>query len=178
MSLKPWKVLESRYLRKNVRLDKCEIPNGMILEPLVLEYGDWVTVLALTEDGQVPLVRQYRHGVQSVIWELPGGMMDAGETPLVSARRELLEETGYTGDQFIQVGQAYPNPGNHNNTNFSVLALDVKKVSEQDLDDTEDIEISLIPLDEVIEMGKRGELAQALHIATLFYALAHLKRIR
>src|SRR5574338_1286875 len=154
MTLKPWKVLESSYLRKNVRVDKCEIANGMILEPLVLEYGDWVTVLALTQDGQVPLVRQYRHGVQSVIWELPGGMLEPGETPIEGGLRELLEETGFTGERGLQVGQAFPNPGNHNNTNYSVLALDVQKVSEQHLDATEDIEVALIPIDEVIEMAR------------------------
>jgi 8-oxo-dGTP pyrophosphatase MutT (NUDIX family) len=177
MPLKPWKVLASNYARAHVRIDKCETSNGLVVEPLILEYGTWVNVLALTEEEQVLLIQQYRHGIQDVIWELPGGMAEDGETALEAARRELLEETGFTGCEFIQTGRAYPNPASHTNTHYSVLALNVKKVSIQDLDDTEDIDVSLLPLDRVVEMAKRGELPQSLHLTTLFFALAHLHRI-
>ena len=76
MTIKPWKILESKYLRKEIRLDKCELPNGKIIEGVVLEYGDWATIVALTKKQEVVMVRQYRHGAQRVILELPGGAME------------------------------------------------------------------------------------------------------
>jgi 8-oxo-dGTP pyrophosphatase MutT (NUDIX family) len=177
MSLKPWKVLESRRLHKHVRLDTCETQRGVVLDAVIMEYGHWVNLLALTEDQQVVLVRQYRHGIRECIWELPGGMLEEGETPLEGGKRELLEETGYTGGRFIEVGKSFPNAASHTNSHYSVLALDVKKVSGQALDDTEDIEVALFPLEEVIAMARRGELPNPMQITALFYALAHMQRI-
>jgi 8-oxo-dGTP pyrophosphatase MutT (NUDIX family) len=179
MTIKPWKILESHYIHKIVRIDKCELPNGMTLDGFVLEYGDWATILAVTKQQQVVLVRQYRHGAQKVMLELPGGAMDArDESPLQAARRELLEETGYDSEHFIQIGCVSPNPANQTNLIYSFLALDVEKVSGQNLDDTEDIEVELTPLDEVIRMAKGGELFQSMQVSTVFFALAYWDRIK
>jgi 8-oxo-dGTP pyrophosphatase MutT (NUDIX family) len=178
MTIKPWKILESHQIHKNVRIDKCELPNGMVIDGFVLEYRDWVTVIALTKQQEMVLVRQYRHGAQKVILELPGGAMDAeDQSPMQAARRELLEETGYASDTFIQIGCVSPNPANQTNLIYSFLALDAEKVGGQHLDSTEDIEVVLKPLDEVIRMAKKGELLQSMQVSAVFFALAYWDRI-
>ena len=178
MTIIPWKILESHHIHKNVRIDKCELPNGMVIDGFVLEYRDWVTVIALTKQQEMVLVRQYRHGAQKVILELPGGAMDAeDQSPMQAARRELLEETGFASDTFIQIGCVSPNPANQTNLIYSFLALDAEKVGGQHLDSTEDIEVVLKPLDEVIRMAKKGELLQSMQVSAVFFALAYWDRI-
>ena len=181
MSLKPWKILGTHYLYKRnglaMRLDQCETTNGNVFEPYIIECGDWVNVLALTKNQEVVLVKQYRHGVKQVLLEIPAGVMDENDkSPLQTAKRELLEETGYTSEGFIEVGKVYPNPATHTNITYSFLALDVEKVGQQDLDETEEIEVSLMPFDEFIALAKAGDLPQALHISALFFALAYMER--
>ena len=178
MTIKPWKILESHHLHKYVRIDKCELPNGMVIDGFVLEYADWATILALTKQQEVVLARQYRHGAQKVILELPGGAMEAeDESPMQAARRELLEETGYASDNFIQIGCVSPNPANQTNLIYSFLALDAEKVDIQHLDGTEEIEVVLKPLEEVIAMAKSGALIQAMQVSAIFFALAYWNRI-
>jgi 8-oxo-dGTP pyrophosphatase MutT (NUDIX family) len=177
MSIKPWKVLESSYFRPRFRIDKCELPNGNRLDAMIFELGPWANVLALTKAGEAVLVRQYRHGVCDVLWEFPGGVVEEGEEPVEGARRELLEETGYRAAKLILVGRLYPNPAIQTNTLYCFLALDAEKVGEQHLDAGEDIEVQLVPLDELVEMAKRGDLPHAMQTAMLFQALAYLNRI-
>jgi ADP-ribose pyrophosphatase len=177
MPIKPWKILESSYLRPRFRLDTCELPSGKLLEATVLEFRSWANILAVTNDCQAILIRQYRHGVQDVLWEIPGGVVEDGEDPAEGVRRELLEETGYAASNLIQVGKFYPNPALQSNTMYGFLALDAQLTGEQHLDDGEQIEVHLVPLEEVLGMMKRGEFAHALQVAVLFHALAHLKRI-
>ncbi len=177
MTIKPWKVTSSHYLHPNVRIDRCELPNGHSLDALMLEYGIWVAVLALTAQGEAILIRQYRHGPRQVIWEIPGGAAEENESPLEAARRELLEETGYTGTAFIETGKISPNSATHTNSMHCFLVLDAEKVAGQELDPGEDIEVFQVPLDKLIDMAKSGEIPQALQIATLFFALTYLKRI-
>ena len=105
MPIKPWKVLESTYFRPRFRLDKCELPNGKFLDATILEFSAWANILAITKRQEVVLINQYRHGVQEVLWEIPGGVVEDSEDPLEGVKRELLEETGYTSSEFIQVGR-------------------------------------------------------------------------
>ncbi len=177
MTITPWKILESNYLRNNVRIDKCETSNGKIIEPLILEYGTWVTIVALTKRQEVLLIKQYRHGAQKIIWELPGGAVDEDEEPITAAKRELLEETGYSSDNIIEIGRVSPNPASHTNLMYAYVALDAKRVGSQALDEIEEIEVYPIPLDEAILMVRNGELLQSLHVSSLFFALVHLNRI-
>ena len=182
MSIKPWKVLGSKYLYRSngiaLRIDQCQIPNGNVFEPYVIETGTWVNIIALTKNREVVLVKQYRHGVQQVLLEIPAGVMDAeDESPLQTAKRELLEETGYASKKFFEVGKAFPNPATHTNMTYSFLALDVELVDQQNLDETEEIEVSLIPFNEFIALAKSGELPQALHISALFFVMAFMEQI-
>jgi len=177
MPIKPWKVLETSYFRPRFRIDKCELGNGNLLDATIFEFRSWANIVALTKNNEVVLVSQYRHGVCDVLLEFPGGVVEDGEDPLEGAKRELLEETGYTSSELIQVGQIFPNPALQTNTLYCYLALDAEKVSEQSLDAGEDIEVRLMPLDELIGVAKRGEFPHALMTAVLFSTLAYMDKI-
>jgi 8-oxo-dGTP pyrophosphatase MutT (NUDIX family) len=183
MSLKPWKILETNYLLKQngvaVRVDQCEVKDGIVFSPYVIECGTWVNVIPITKNKEVVLVKQYRHGIGQVLLEIPAGVMDAeDESPLQTAQRELLEETGYASQQFVEIGKVFPNPATHTNLTYSYLALDVEKISQQDLDETEDIEVTLIPWDQFVSLAKNGGLPQALHVSAVFFALAYWEQNR
>ena len=177
MTIKPWKVFETSYFRPRFRIDKCELANGNQLDATILELSAWANVVALTRDGDVVLVRQYRHGVCDVLLEFPGGGVEDGEDPAEGVRRELLEETGFAVSNVVEVGRIYPNPAFQTNTLHCFLALDAEKVSGQKLDAGEDIEVQLMPLEELIGMAKRGEFQHALMTAVLFTVLSYMDRI-
>ncbi len=171
------KALTSRRLHPKVRLDTCQLPDGRIFEPVILEFSDWACVFALTRQQEVLLIRLYRHGVGQVIWEIPGGMIDPGESPLQAARRELLEETGYSGGRWQEMPAVSPNPDNHTNRMHIFLAQDVEKTGAQSAEDLERIEIHPTPLAAVIQMAQNGNLLQAMHLSALFFALSELGHI-
>lgn len=177
MTIKPWKVLETSYFRPRFRIDTCELANGTLLDATIFEFRMWANIVALTRDGKVVMVKQYRHGICDVLLEFPGGVVEDGEDPQEGAKRELLEETGYTTSRMIQVARLYPNPALQTNALYCYLALDVEKTDEQALDAGEDIEVHLVPLDEVVEMAKRGDFPHALMTAVLFSVLAYLGRV-
>src|SRR5437762_3997154 len=115
-----WKVLESKYIFREpwltVRQEKCELPNGKIMEAYyTLEYPTWVTCFALTKDNQVVLVRQYRHGLDVISLETPGGVVDEGESVETAVARELKEETGYVFESIESLGKISANPATTNN---------------------------------------------------------------
>lgn len=179
-----WSILKSEYPVKDkwisLRADTCKMPNGKIVAPYyVLEYPTWVNVVALNKQKEVVLVKQYRHGCQKTLLELPCGSMETTDiSPTEAIKRELLEETGYTGKEFIHTGTIYVNPANHNNLTHCFLALNVELVSKPHLDDTEQIEVVLKPLNEVIESLKKNEFLQALHISSMFQALMYMNIIK
>lgn len=159
------------------RIDKCELGNGKLLDATIFEFRSWANIMAVTKDNEVVLIQQYRHGVTDVLWEFPGGIVEDGEDPVDGARRELLEETGYRVSELIPIARLYPNPALQVNTLHCFLAYDAERVSEQNLDAGEDIEVHLMPLDELIELATRGEFPHALMTAVLFSALAYMGRI-
>lgn len=177
MPIQPWKVLESTYLQRNIRIDRCETSKGKIVEPVIFEHGAWVVVVALTKQQEVLLIRQYRHGLRKIFMELPAGGAEEAEEPIAAASRELLEETGYASARMIEVGRVSPNPANYTNMVHLYLALDVERVADQSLDETEEIEVCPVPLDEAIQMMRDGELLGSLFVSALFFALSYLDRI-
>lgn len=170
---KTWAVEKSEYLFRRpwltVRRDQVRLPNGQINpEFYVLEYPTWVNVIAITETGDMVLVRQYRHGIAETRLELCAGVVEEGETPLEGAQRELLEETGYTGGQWEEIMVSSGNASTTNNLSHSFVARGVKQTSSQHLDATEDIDIVVMPQAEVFELLQEGEFLQALMMAPLW----------
>ncbi len=118
-----------------------------ISEVLSAQFSDWVLVLALTSQNDVVMARQYRHGIEQVCLELPGGLVDPNDdSPEVSAGRELLEETGYKAGSLTCIGECFPQPAILSNKCFFYLAEDAVSVQAQELEAGEDIEIVNIPL--------------------------------
>lgn len=170
---KKWKVLDREYLIERpwltARRDRLELPDGRIMEEYyVLEYPDWVNVIAITKDGSFVMERQYRHGLGVYSTELPCGVMEKGEDPLEAAKRELLEETGYSGGKWSKLMALSPNPGSMNNLSHCYLATGVEKTAEQSLDENEELEVMLMSESEVRSLLENGGICQALMVATLY----------
>ncbi len=168
-----WKVLHSEYLIRRpwltARKDCVELPDGRVNDEYwVLEYPDWVNVIAITRDGQMIMERQYRHGAGITGYELPSGVMEAGEIPLEAARRELEEETGYTGGEWQSWMTLYPNTSAMTNRSHSFLAIGVEPTSSQHLDATEDLSVHLLSQEEVRQLLFTGQITQALQAAPLW----------
>lgn len=143
---------------------------GAVKRFSLIESVDWVNVIALTPESRVVLIRQYRAGVDRICVEIPGGMVDPGETALDAAARELAEETGYVAASWRQLGFAAPNPAIQNNTLYSFLALDAEPRVAQRLDGSEVVTVELRSLPEVHAMLRDGTIDHALVIA----AFGHL----
>ena len=179
MSKLNWEKLSSHYVvQKNwatLRVDACKMPDGTIIDDYyVLEYPDWVNAVAVTTENEVIIIRQYRHAVEQVITEIPGGCIDPGETPEQAVVRELLEETGYAFDHIEPLCNLFANPATGNNTTHCYLATGGKKVHEQHLDGREEIEVELVSVEKVKAMLLENQFGQALHSTSLFYALNKL----
>jgi ADP-ribose pyrophosphatase len=143
---------------------------GEIREVQTLHFSDWVLVLALTPQEEVVMVRQYRHGTERVCLELPGGLVDAADdSPELSARRELLEETGYQADEITLLGECYPQPAILTNKCLFYLAPNAVRVQTQRLDAGEDIEILEIPLEEIPLKIKSAEINHGMVLLGFFF---------
>ncbi len=138
-------------------------------EFFLVDSGDWVNVIPMTSDEKVILVKQFRFGTKDFSLEIPGGMVDAGESPAQAARRELLEETGYAGDESILLGMVHPNPAIHTNRCYSYLIKNVAFHHPPRQDSTEDMEVQIVPLAEIPDLVGEGRITHALVIAAFYW---------
>jgi len=172
-----WTFLGSRELSDHhifrIRNDRyCFEPSGRQQDFVVLDSSDWVNVIPITDDGQVVLIRQYRHGIRAATLEIPGGIIDRGESPEAAAARELREETGYVAARIRKLGRTRPNPAIQNNFQHSYLAEGCLKTAQPELDPFEHVEVLLSPLKSIPELIRREEISNALVITAFSFLWA------
>ena len=141
----------------------------------VIENPDWVNIIGVTKDRKAIFIEQYRQGTESMIFEIPGGMVEDGDDPESTARRELAEETGFTTDRIICVGRSYPNPAQQSNTIYHFLALDCTQTEQVNFDEHESIATRLVPLQQIDELVHNGTINHSLAVTALYYAQKYLK---
>jgi 8-oxo-dGDP phosphatase len=178
----PWQVLTREYVAREpwytVRVDRVQLPSGTIIPKYwISEYPPWVNVVAVTADDRVVLIRQYRHGVGRVDFEIPAGTTDPDDASLESAaRRELLEETGYGGGTWSPLMTLSANPALQNNLTYTFLAEGVSAGTATP-DASEDIRVHLVSLPELESLLENEGFVQALHAAPLLkFVLRRRKR--
>ena len=170
----PWKVLSSEYLFQDgpwlrIRHEVVELPNGVVIPTwYIMDFPDWINVIAITTDGRYVMESQYRHGIGETHYELCAGVVEQGEEPINAAKRELLEETGYSGGEWQEWMTLSPNPTNHSNWSITFVARGVEKKEQAHQEATEDIETHLLTEQEVRQLLESGDIVQALHAAPLW----------
>ena len=179
--LKPWKLIRTQLKESfrvfSIRTDTTVSPRtGKEHDFYVIESGDWVNVIALTADHHVVMVKQYRHGSGEVTLEIPGGLVDPGDTPEEAASRELSEETGYEAEGWLEIGVVNPNPAIFNNRCYTFMAQNARKVREPMPDQTEDIEVVLLPVDHIPELIQEGKIDHAMVITAFYWYFYRIRK--
>ena len=167
-----WEVVASEELQDcavfRVRRDHARSPRTGRIHPFYgIEADAWVNVVPVTAAGEVVLVRQYRHGTRELTLEIPGGIVDPGETPLEAGARELLEETGYGGGTFAPLGSVNPNPALFANRVHTFVARGVEPRQPIDNSGTEETAVVLLGADEVRRGVESGRIDHALVVVAL-----------
>ncbi|MDQ5900650.1 MAG: ADP-ribose pyrophosphatase [Patescibacteria group bacterium] len=169
-------VFESRFL--DVYEDTVELPNGTVIDDYTLtKKPSYVIVLAVTPDQKIIVFKEYKYAVNEELWSFPAGTFKDGENPEETAKRELLEETGYTSDSFELLGKLYEYPTKDLHECYVYVAKDIRKVGEHAHEATETIgKIMTLSLDEVRKSIKNGEWkAATLLAAFLLYEYSSVK---
>jgi 8-oxo-dGTP pyrophosphatase MutT (NUDIX family) len=168
-----WRVVAEDHLQHckvfDVHRATMESPSTGESHPFFrIESPAWVNVVALTADEELVMVRQYRQGSREITLEIPGGLVDPGESPEQAARRELLEETGYGADRLESLGSINPNPALFGNRCHIQLALGCEPVAEIQNSETEETIVELLPLDRMQATVRAGGIDHALVVAALY----------
>jgi ADP-ribose pyrophosphatase len=143
--------------------------NGREHPFFVIESPEWVNIIPVTKDNEIVLIEQYRHGIDEVTLEIPGGLVDDGEDPEAGAMREMAEETGYVPRKTILIGKSRPNPAIQNNWNYHYLALDCELKEKVKFDENESIAVRLVPLQEIPGLIGEGKITHSLVIAAFYW---------
>jgi 8-oxo-dGTP pyrophosphatase MutT (NUDIX family) len=175
MPPKPWTIIDSTQDRSyrvfSLRTDRALSPRtGRSYDFFILDSNPWVNVIPLTPERQVVMIQQYRHGIRDITLEIPGGLIEPEDTPAGAALRELREETGYRSDEIIDLGCVHPNPAIQSNLCHTFLAKNVRSAGDQAMDEKEDIEVVLHPLEDIPRLIRQGSITHSLVIVA-FYRL-------
>ena len=169
----PWKVVSSTldkfYRVFSLRTDRAVSPRtGKEHSFFILESFSWVNVIPVTPKNEIVMVRQYRHGIQDVTLEIPGGLVENHDNPQTAAVRELYEETGYRASEIISLGYVHPNPAIQNNRCYTFVAKNAVLAGRQEQDEKEDIEVLLKPADAIPGLIRDREITHALVLAAFY----------
>ena len=174
--VRPWERLSSEHVADHamfgVRRDRVRSPRtGQVHEFDVVESPDGVTVVALTAQGGLVMVEQFRHPLREATLETPSGVVDEGEPPAEAAVRELREETGYEGDSVELLGTLVLNPSWQNTRVHVVVVRGAERRSPREQDEGEDIRVRVVPREQVLALVREGRIDAAVAVGAL--ALFH-----
>lgn len=175
--MKPWQVLDSKVLISErwleLREERVRLENGHEIERFhVIRGPDWASVLCVTEESEVVLVRQYRHGMQAASLELPAGVIEPDETPEQAARRELAEETGYEADDWVCIQSVSPEPARHTTRAHFYCARGARPIRAAAPEPSEVLELVKVPLEQLGRLATDGTIAHGVHVGAILAALA------
>ncbi|RYJ03377.1 MAG: NUDIX hydrolase [Acetobacteraceae bacterium] len=183
MTLRPWRRTGTRTVHRDrwvhLRAEAWVTGEGKVLDPwYMLDWADWVHVVALTPDDRMVLVRQFRPGAGAAILELPGGMVEADETdPVAAGQREFAEETGHAAASYRLVSRLRHDPAHAGNRLHVVLAEGATPAGPQHLDPGEEIAVETLPVDAVLAGLAEGLIGNAGHVGAILLALRAAGRI-